>query len=159
MPTRFAVDALRALLIVALLVVVALQLAVLPWLSGVVAAEMPDAAFLRWPLLALSILGLACVDVGILCTIRLLGFTRRGDVFSALALRWVDGIIASLLAGSVVCLATVTYQASAVGGPLLFSLMLLMGIVGGVGMALLMIVMRSLLVQATTLRLEMAAVI
>ncbi len=37
--------------------------------------------------------------------------------------------------------------------------LLLAGTVGGIGMALLMGVMRSLLVQATTLRLEMEAVI
>lgn len=157
--TRLSADALRILLLFALLPILALQLGVLPWLSGALAETHPAEAFLRWPLLVLSVLGLACVEVGIVCTLRLLGFTRRGEVFSLPALRWVDGIVVAFLAASGVCLATLVLESVTVGGPPLFSLMLLMGIVGGIGMALLMAVMRSLLVQATTLRLEMEAVI
>ena len=159
MSTRFTVDALRILLLLALLPILALQLGVLPWLSGALAETHPAEAFLRWPLLVLSVLGLACVEVGIICTIRLLGFTRRGEVFSLPAVGWVNGIIAAFLMASTVCLITLVLESVTVGGPFLFSLMLLMGIAGGIGMALLMAVMRSLLVQATTLRLEMEAVI
>lgn len=156
---RFSVDALRVLLVLALLAILALQVLVLPWLSGVMAAELPDEAFMRGPLLALAIAGLACVQAGLLCTIRLLGLTRRDEVFAPRSLRWVDGIIVALLAGSAVCLATLLYQSTAVGGPPAFSLLLIGGIAGGIGTALLMAVMRSLLVRATELRLEMEAVI
>lgn len=48
---------------------------------------------------------------------------------------------------------------SACGGPPAWSLLLLLGVLGGIGMALLMGVMRSLLVRATALRQEMASVI
>lgn len=78
---------------------------------------------MRWPILALSIIGLGCVQVGIVCTIRLLGFARRGDVFSPEALRWVDGIIGASLAGSLVCLATIVYQSATVAGPPLWMLL------------------------------------
>ena len=107
----------------------------------------------------LAIAGLVCVQVGIVCTVRLLGFTRRGEVFSPTALRWVDGIIGAFLAASAVCLATLAYQAFTVGGPPLWTLLLLLGAATGISMALLMSVMRTLLVQATMLRLEMDAVI
>lgn len=159
MTTRLAIGLLRGLLIAALLVILALQVVGLPWLSGVMAEDLPAEAHMRWPILALAIAGLACVQVGIVSTVRLLGFTRRGEVFSSAALRWVDGIIGGFLAASAVCLATFAYQAFTVGGPPLWTLLLLLGVVTGISMALLMSVMRTLLVQATSLRREMDAVI
>lgn len=159
MPNRLAVDLLRVLLMGTVLVILFLQVIGLPWLSGVMAADLPHEAFMRWPILALAVIGLGCVQVGIVCTLRLLGFTRRGEVFSAPALRWVDGIIGAFLAASLVCLATIIYQSVTIAGPPLWMFLLLAGVVVGVGMALLMGVMRTLLVQATTLRTEMAAVI
>lgn len=157
--TRFAVDLLSVLLIGSLLVILFLQLLGLPWLSGVMADDLPGEAHMRWPILALAILGLGCVQVGTFCTLRLLGFTRRGDVFSPRALRWVDGIVGAFLAGSLVCLTTIVYQFYTVTGPPLWILLLFSGVVAGTGMALLMVVMRTLLVQATALQTEIDAVI
>lgn len=157
--SRLSVDVLRVLLCLALLVTAVLQLAVLPWLSGVLAEALPAEAHMRWPILGLSVAGLACTQVAMVCTLRLLGVTRRGEVFSPGSLRWVDGIIGAFVAACLVCLATLAYQSFTVGGPPAWSLLLILGAIAGAGMALLMGVMRSLLVQATTLRQEMAAVI
>lgn len=157
--SRLSVDVLRVLLWLALLVTAVLQLAVLPWLSGVMAEALPAEAHMRWPILGLAIAGLACVQVAMVCTLRLLGVTRRGEVFSPSSLRWVDGIIGAFLAASVICLATLIFQSFTVGGPPAWALLLILGTITGVGMGLLMGVMRSLLVQATTLREEMEAVI
>ena len=159
MKNRVAVDLLRILLVGSLLVILFLQVIGLPWLSGVVAEDLPGEAHMRWPILALSVMGLGCVQVGIICTLRLLGLTRQGDVFSPRSLRQVDVIIGSFLFATLVCLATIVYQSFTVGGPPIWTLMLLSGILVGIGMALLMVVMRTLLVQATTLRAEMDAVI
>ena len=159
MKSRFTVDLLRVLLIGTLVVILFLQLIGLPWLSGVMAEDLPAEAYMQWPILALAIMGLGCVQVGILCTLRLLGFTRRGEIFSPRAVRWVDGIIGAFLAASMVCLATIVYQSNTVEGPPVWTFLLLVGVVAGIGMALLMGVMRTLLVQATTLRTEMDAVI
>jgi len=159
MKSRLVVDLLRVLLIGSLLIILFLQLVGLPWLSQVMAQDFPAEAHMRWPILALAILGLGCVQAGIVCTLRLLGFTRRGEVFSPRALRWVDGVIGSFLAASLVCVATIVYQSATVAGPPGWTLLLLLGVVAGIGMALLMGLMRSLLVQATTLRSELDAVI
>lgn len=159
MTSRVVVGLLRVLLAGAFLVIALLQVVGLPWLSGVMARDLPAEAYMRWPILTLAVLGLGCVQVGIVCTLRLLGFTRSGEVFSPRALRWVDGLTGAFLAGSLVCLATIVYQSFTVGGPPVWMLMLLCGVVLGVGMALLMSVMRTLLVQATGLRTEMDAVI
>lgn len=159
MQNRIVIDVLRALLAVSLLVILFLQVIGLPWLSGAMAEDLPGEAYMRWPILALAIFGLGCVQVGVVCTIRLLGFTRQGDVFSPRALRSVDGLVIASLAGSLVCLVTIVYQSFTVAGPPVWMLLLLIGVLAGIGLALLMLVMRTLLVQATSLRSEMAAVI
>lgn len=146
-------------LVGALLVSVFMQVVGLPWLSGQYADEYPDLAGMRWPLLTLAIIGLCCVEAGAVCTLRLLRFTARDDVFSARALRWVDGIIGAFLAGSLVCFATLAYEDNAPAGSPAWMLVLLFTAFSGIGMALLMVVMRRLLVQATTLRSEMESVI
>lgn len=157
--SRLSVDLLRILLGLALLLTAAVQLVVLPWLSGVLAAELPDEAFMRWPILLLAIAGLACVEVVLVCTLRLLGIARRGEVFAAGSLRWVDAIIGTFLSASAVCVGTLVYQSFTVGGPPAWMLLLLLGAIAGIGMGLLMGVMRALLIQATTLREEMETVI
>ncbi|HEY4576321.1 MAG TPA: DUF2975 domain-containing protein [Yaniella sp.] len=159
MINRTVVAVLRILLIGALAATIILQVIGLPWLSGVMAQDYPAEAYMRWPILVLSILGLGCVEVGIICTLRLISFTLRDEVFSRRALRWVDGIIGAFLAGALVCLATIVYQSFTVGGPPGWMLVLLSGVLGGIGLALLMVVMRSLLLQATSLRTELATVI
>lgn len=159
MSRHAVIDVLKGLLVVAFGIIVFLQLLGLPWLSGQMARALPVEAYMRWPILTLAILGLGCVQVAIVCTVRLLGFTRRGVVFCTAALRWVDGTTGAFLAGSLVCLATLVYQSFTVGGPPVWMLLLFTGTAAGVGLALLMVVMRTLLVQATTLRTEMEAVI
>lgn len=159
MNNRTAVMLLRILLIGAFAATLALQVIALPWLSGVMVDEYPAEAYMRWPILALAILGLGCVEVGIVCTLRLLGFTLRDEVFSRQALRWVDGIIGAFLAGSLVCLTTFVYQSTTVAGPPGWMLLLICGVLAGIGLALLMVVMRSLLLQATSLRAELDTVI
>ncbi|WP_232547952.1 DUF2975 domain-containing protein [Propioniciclava soli] len=147
---------LRALLAGAFGVIALIQVVVLPLLSGEVARDLPAEAYMRWPILTFAILGLGCVQVGIVCTFLLLGLTSRDEVFTPQALRWVDGLTLAFLGGGTVCLATIVYQSFTVGGPPPWMFLLLCGVAMGVGLALLM---RSLLVQATGLRTEREAVI
>lgn len=159
MKSNLALALLRGLLIAAVVIILVAQVLYLPWLSGGVARELPAEAYMRWPILTLAILGLLCVQVALVCTERLLSFVRQRAVFQPGALGWVDGIVAAFLAGSFVCLATLVYQAFTVSGPPLWSLALLAGVVDGVGLALLMWVMRTLLVQAIEMRAEIDVVI
>src|SRR5690606_15166115 len=100
--SRLSVDLLRILPGIALLLTAIGQPAILPSRSGVLAAEVPAEAFMRWPILLRSTAGLACVEVALVCTLRLLGITRGGEVFAASSLRWVDGIAGAFLAASAV---------------------------------------------------------
>lgn len=159
MVARGIILTLRLLLQFAVGLIVLIQAAFLPWLSGVMAADLPAEAFMRWPILTLAILGLGCVQIAMICTYRLLGFTRDGQVFSPSAYRWVDGIIVAFVGAGVVCLATIVYHTSTIAGPPLWMLALITGVLAGTGGALLMWVMRMLLVQATTLHTDLELVI
>ena len=118
------VNVLRVLLIGAVLVIAVVQVVFLPWLSGEMARSLPGEAYMRWPILALAILGLLCVQVAIVCMLRLLGFTQDGRVFTPAAFRWVDGLIAAFIGAAAVCLATIVYQSQTVAGPPLWMLAL-----------------------------------
>ncbi len=153
------VNVLRVLLIGAVVVIAVVQTVFLPWLSGEMARSLPGEAYMRWPILTLAILGLVCVQVAIVCTLRLLGFTQDGRVFTPAAFRWVDGLIASFIGAAAVCLATIVYQSQTVAGPPLWMLALWGGVLTGVALALLTWTMRALLAQAITLRTDMEMVI
>ncbi len=159
MNLNLGIALLRFLLWVLFVLILVLQVVLLPWLAADMARDLPDEAYMRWPMLAFSITGLACVQLICVCTIVLLGLTRDDEVFGPSAVRWVDGIIMSLLAGSGVCLATAIHNSATVSGPPVWALLLLIGAIAGLGFALLMLVMRRLLVQATMLRTELAVVI
>ncbi|MGR6319424.1 DUF2975 domain-containing protein [Micromonospora soli] len=81
-----------------------------------------------------------------------------GRVFSEASLGWVDAIVWAIVAAWVVLLGVfllVGLNADDPGLPLLLFLM----VIGVAVLGLLMVVMRTLLRQATTLRTDMAAVI
>jgi hypothetical protein len=159
MGPRLVVNVLRFLLIGAVVAIAVVQAVFLPLLSGEMARNLPGEAYMRWPILTLAILGLLCVQVAIVCTLRLLGFTQDGRVFTPAAFRWVDGLIASFIGASLVCLATIIYQSQTVAGPPLWILALWGGVLTGVALALLTWTMRALLAQAITLRTDMEMVI
>ncbi len=159
MNNRLVVNILRFLLILAVIVIATAQAVLLPWLSKEMARELPAEAYMRWPILTLAILGLLCVQVAIVCTLRLLGFIRDGRVFTPAAFRWVDGLIAAFIGASAVCLATIVYQSLTVAGPPVWMLALWAGVLAGVALALLVWTMRALLAQAITLRTDMEMVI
>lgn len=75
------------------------------------------------------------------------------------SLRPVDTIIGALLAGSVICLAALVHNHLTVMGPPLWALLLIAGAAGGVGAALLMLVMRDLLRRAITMRDDLDLVV
>lgn len=117
--------------------------------------------YLLWIVIPLAVLGLLCVQVVIACTWKLLTMVVRDRIFSEDALRWVDAILWTIVAGLVVLAAAFVPAfiiADADDAPGVVAIPLLMGLVGS-AVLLLMIVMRALLRQATTLRSDMEAVI
>ncbi|MGN9806237.1 DUF2975 domain-containing protein [Micromonospora sp. L32] len=149
---------LRVFLVLLFGILVMFQTFSLPGQFAHMAQESPDQAHLRWPLTAVSVFWLLCIQVVIVSTWKLLTLVKNDRIFSDAALAWVDAIVWAIVAAWVVLLGVFLYvgfNASDPGLPLLLFLML----VGVAVLGLLMVVMRALLRQATTLRTDMEAVI
>jgi hypothetical protein len=153
-----AVAPLRAFLVVLFGVLVVFQVMSLPGQFAYLAEQSPEQAYLRWPLTVVTVFWVLCVQVVIVATWRLLTLVKDDRIFSAASLVWVDAIVWAIAAAWVVLLGVFLYfgfRADDPGLPLLLFLML----VGVAVLGLLMVVMRALLRQATTLRTDMEAVI
>jgi hypothetical protein len=153
-----AVRALRCFLVLLFAILLLLQTFSLPGQFAHMAQESPDLAHWRWPLTALAVYLLLCVQVVVVATWKLLTMVTNDRIFSDGALVWVDVIVGAVAAAWVVLLGVFLYvgfRASDPGAPLLLFLLL----VGVAVVGLLMIVMRALLRRATTLRTDMEAVI
>lgn len=156
--THLAVTALRIMLVVAFVLLMVFQIMSVPGQFAHMARENPDMAYLRWPLTTFFVLELACVQVVIVSTWKLLTLVRHDRIFSEGAMKWVDAILGAIATAWVLFLGLflfVGFNADDPGLPLLLFLML----VGGAVLGLLMVVMRALLRQATMLRTDMEAVI
>ncbi len=108
----------------------------------------PDYAYLRTPLLIIAVLGIVSIQVVLVCVWRLLTMVRRSTVFSDAAFRYVDVVIGAVSAASLLTfgLGLVLAPGEAVAP----GIVLLIGGAGVLvaGIALTVLVMRMLLVQA-----------
>src|SRR5690349_2913566 len=93
---RLAVVPLRVLLATFFLGLVVAQVMSMPGQFRHMAQEDPELAYLRWPLTVWSILLLACVQVIIVATWKLLDMVQSDRIFSDDSFRWVDVITATM---------------------------------------------------------------
>ncbi|MCG5448655.1 DUF2975 domain-containing protein [Micromonospora hortensis] len=139
-------------------VLVLFQTFSLPGQFAHMAAESPQDAYLRWPATAVAVFWVLCVQVVIVATWKLLSLVKSDRIFTEASLKWVDAIVWAIAAAWVVLVGVFLYvgfNADDPGLPLLLFLLT----VGVSVLGLLMVVMRALLRQATTLRTDMEAVI
>lgn len=159
------VTPLRALLALVFAVLAAAQVLLVVQMFGGPATPPPDQpaelGYLVWTVLPIGVLGLACVQVVIVCTWQLLTLVRADRIFTARALPWVDRIVWAMAAGWVLLLlATVpVYVVAEVDDSPGLVLLALVVLLVGAAVGLLMVVMRALLRQATSLRDDMETVI
>jgi hypothetical protein len=160
---RRVVLPLRILLLIVFAALVGAQIWAAPGLLPDLAEPTLERSFMRWTMLAVSVLGLACVQVVIVSTWKLLTLVTQDRIFSASALPWVNAIVWAIAAGWAMLLGTFVCAYYFIidevsDDPVLPALLLLLLLVGAV-LGLLMVIMRALLRQATTLRADMEAVI
>lgn len=155
---RRAVAALRVFLVVLFGILVMFQTFSLPGQFAHMAKESPEHAELRWPLTAITIFWVLCVQVVIVATWQLLSMVKNDRIFTDASFRWVNAIVWAIAAAWVVLLGFflwVGFNADDPGVPLLLFLLL----TGLTVLGLLMVVLRALLRRATTLHTDMQAVI
>jgi hypothetical protein len=146
---NLTVLALRVLLGILLAATLFVQTVMVPLVD--VDADLTDRDI---PLRVLAVLGAAAVQIIGVCVWRLVTMVRGGTVFSDRSFRYVDGVIAALTAGALLMfvLAGVVAPGEAVApGVVLF---LGAGGVAVLGVALLVVVLRTLLAQAVARDLE-----
>lgn len=118
----------------------------------------------RWPMLIFWELEALCVQVVIVCTWRLLTLVRRDRIFSAESLRWVDVIAWTVLAAWVLLVAMAgsivlyIYFTPELRDPGPAAVLIGVTLIAAV-FVLLVVVLRDLLRQATTLREDLEGVI
>ena len=155
---KWAVAALRVFLVVLFGVLLVFQTLSLPGGIAYHTQQNPHDAPLRWPLTAIAVFLVLCVQVILVATWKLLTLVKKDRIFTTASLKWVDAIVWTIGAAWVVfagMLIFVGFNADDPGMPMVLFLVT----VGITVVGLLMVVMRALLRQATALRSDMEAVI
>jgi hypothetical protein len=155
---RRAVAALRVFLVVLFGILLVFQTLSLPGGIAYMTSQNPHDASLRWPLTAIAVFLVLCVQVVLVATWKLLTLVRKDRIFTSASLKWVDAIVWAVGAAWLVfagMLIFVGFNADDPGMPMVLFLVT----VGITVIGLLMVVMRALLRQATTLRSDLEAVI
>lgn len=151
---KLTVRALRAVLVVVLAGSVFVQ-ALMVWVL-VSGSDPEDSSLPLTPLRVITILGIGAAQVTLVCVWRLVTMARRGTVFSHAAFRYVDVII-----GAIAAAALVWFTVTALNAPGQRDdpgVTLIMGGIGVaiLGVALLVLVLRTLLAQAVARDVEAA---
>lgn len=163
---RLAILALRAVIVLMFAALVTVQAMVIPAIGRDLDDAGAEVAHLRWPLVIILFLGVLAVQVALVCIWQLLTMVRRDTVFSSAAFRWVDVVIGSAVAATLlaVVLSFVLAPGEAVAPGIV--LLIVIGGMGTAGIALLVLVLRVLLTKAmvldttaATLRAELDEVI
>ncbi|MFD4798152.1 DUF2975 domain-containing protein [Streptomyces anulatus] len=151
---KLTVRALRAVLVVVLAGSVFVQ-ALMVWVL-VSGSDPEDGSLPLTPLRVITILGIGTAQVTLVCVWRLVTMVRRGTVFSDAAFRYVDVIIGAIVAAALVWFAVTALNAPGQRDDP--GVTLIMGGIGVavLGVALLVLVLRTLLAQAVARDVEAA---
>lgn len=152
--SRWMIAALRAVLVASLGGSLFVQAVMIPLVARDMDGADQEVLDLRVPFLTLLVLGILTTQVVMVCLWRLLTMVRHGTVFSHGAFRYVDIIIGAIAVASVLMflLGVILAPGEAVAPGIVL-------LIGGAalviaGVALLVLVLRTLLAQAVALDLE-----
>lgn len=152
---RSVVVVVKVLIAVLLAVVVGALVWFAPWASGEMARTYPEFQDLRAPLLVLSEIVLAGALAVLACLWALLTRVSRGRIFDRSSLGWVRAMTISTAVVSAACAVSLAW----IPGPPLLGFGVLLAALGCAGLALILVVMRGLLVQAASEHAELEVVI
>ncbi|MBT2587064.1 DUF2975 domain-containing protein [Arthrobacter sp. ISL-95] len=151
---KLSILALRIVMAMVLAGSLFVQLRMVPLLStDLVEAGAPDGP--RIALLGIVVLGILCVQVVAVCVWRLLTMVRRGTVFSHRAFRFVDIIFGAIAFAAVLMFGIAVILAPGETAPGIVLLICGAALMIG-GVALVVLVMRTLLAQAVARDVEAA---
>lgn len=163
---KMAVLALRAVLAMLFAGSVFVEAVMVPLLAADLDDLAPEYAYLRTPLLVITVLGVVAAQVVLVAVWRLVAMVRRGTVFSHAAFRYVDVITGAFAAGAVIVFAFAVVLAPGEAVAPGIVLLICGASLAVLGVALIVLVLRTLLaravecdVEATQMRAELSEVI
>jgi hypothetical protein len=116
---------------------------------------LPDFAYSRAPLIALELAFGLCIEVLLLITGVLVGYIVANRIFRPSALRWANALVTAAAVATALVFATVFFIP---GPPQLFISMVGASVIG-VTVVLVLVVLRHLLHQAVSIRVELDEVV
>lgn len=148
---NFTINALRVVLAMVLAGSLFVQTVMVPMLAKDLREDFnPEVADVAVPIIVIVVLGFMTIQAASICIWKLLTLLRRDALFSASSFRYVDVIIGSAMAASLLAFALGVVLAP--GESVAPGVVLLIGgvavVLGGIG--LIVLLMRMLLVQAIT---------
>lgn len=155
---RWAVFPLRVFLVVLFGILVVLQTLSLPGQFRHEAEVHPEDAHWRWPLTVIAVLCVLFAQVVVVATWKLLGLFKEDRIFTPAAFVWVDAILYAVAAGWLVLFSVFLLVGFNADDPGIVMVLFLLTVAGAV-VELVILVMRSLLQQATALQTDLEAVI
>ncbi|MDX3072845.1 DUF2975 domain-containing protein [Streptomyces sp. NPDC088354] len=163
---KLTVITLRALLAALLAGSVLVQAVMVPLLAIDMRGLDADLVYLRVPFLTIVVLGFVAVQVVLVCVWRLVTMVRRGTVFSPAAFRYVHVVFGAVVAAALLVFALAVLLAPGEAVPPGMVLLLCGAALAVMGVAHVVLVLRTLLAQAVErdaeaewLRGELAGVI
>lgn len=156
---RTTILVLKTLIGVLLAMLLFCQIVVVPQVAGQSARRYGEIAYLEIPGTLVGLAFLLCVQVVLVCVWRLLSLVRRDSIFSERAFPDVDVSLAAVgFATLLVLAALVTFTVTGVSTASI-TLLCLLGVVVGVGLCLLIVVLRGLLKKASQLEHDLSEVV
>ncbi|MEQ6897762.1 DUF2975 domain-containing protein [Microbacterium sp. KR10-403] len=157
---RDAAVLLTKVLIVLLFAVLLVgQVWIVPAMAEDAASTAPEFAGLRVPGIVLTVLLLVCVQIVLVCVWRLLSLVDRDEIFQPRAFGWVNAIIIAVLAAVVLVIAGMILIDRAQAGSPFVLICGILAIIVGLGIALVVVVLKELLRQAAQLEQDMSEVV
>jgi hypothetical protein len=153
---KLTVLALRAVLMALLAGSLFVQTVMVALLANDLEELDAELAYLRTPILVITVLGIATAQVVLVSVWRLVTMVRRGTVFSHAAFRYVHIVIGAFVAAALVVFALAVVLAP--GEAVAPGVVLLIGgiVLALLGVALIVLVLRMLLAQAVARDVEAA---
>lgn len=156
---RSTIAVLKVIIAALILLLLCCQIFIVPAVAAQSAWRYHEIAYLQIPGIVVGVLFLLCVQIVMVCVWRLLSLVREDSIFSESAFPDVDVSLGAVVGATVLVVVTlVTLLATGVMTPSI-ALLCALGVVVGVGLSLLVVVLRGLLRKASQLEQDLSEVV
>jgi hypothetical protein len=156
---RTAIVTLKTLILVLIALLLVCQVAVVPAVAQQMVDRSPQLGYLQVPGILVTVGFVLAVQVALVCVWRLLSLVRASIIFSDTAFTYVNIVLGMVALATLLIVGSfITLAIAGVASPSV-SILCWLGIVVGSGLALLVLVMRGLLRQASQLERDLAEVV